>query len=53
VHYDEIVIKNLNERKGGNQINFYMNFHSKYSLGVDFTACSGGLLQETSCTSFD
>jgi len=34
-------MENLNERKDGNQINFYMNFHLKDGLGgVEFIACS-------------
>jgi len=36
--YDKIVIENRNKRTDGNQINFRMDFHLKYSLGVEFVA---------------
>jgi len=48
---DKIMFENQRKRKYGNKSYFYINFHLRDRLDIEFTACEGELMPEEALTS--
>ena len=50
-HLIKSCLKPIKKIKYGTKRNFYINLHLTDRLGIEFTACKGGLLPEEALTS--
>jgi len=51
-HLIKSCLKTRKRRKYGNKKHFYINFHLKYRLDIEFIACWSKLMPEEAQTSF-